>query len=97
MKCLEEINMQNDWMRDESLKDIEPYKLEFLQALVFESSNLRKEQMLPFLMAVAKRGQEKKVSFSDKEIDAIVAVLRKQASPDEIAKIEKVMAMRSRR
>ena len=89
--------MQNDWMRDESLKDIEPYKLEFLQALVFESSNLRKEQMLPFLMAVAKRGQEKKVSFSDKEIDAVVAVLRKHASPDEITKIEKVMAMRSRR
>ncbi len=97
MKCLEEINMQNDWMRDESLKDIEPYKLEFLQALVFESSNLKKEQMIPFLMAVAKRGQEKKVSFSDKEIDAVVAVLRKHASPDEIAKIEKVMAMRSRR
>ena len=89
--------MQNDWMRDESLKDIEPYKLEFLQALVFESSNLRKEQMLPFLMAVAKRGQEKKVSFSDKEIDAVVAVLRKHASPEEITKIEMVMAMRSRR
>ncbi len=89
--------MQNDWMRDESLKDIEPYKLEFLQALVFESSNLRKEQMLPFLMAVAKRGQEKKVSFSDKEIDAVVAVLRKHASSEEITKIEKVMAMRSRR
>lgn len=89
--------MRNDWMQDESLKDIEPYKLEFLQALVFESSNLKKEQMIPFLMAVAKRGQEKKVSFSDKEIDAIVAVLRKQASPEEISKIEKVMAMRSRR
>ena len=89
--------MQNDWMRDESLKDIEPYKLEFLQALVFESSNLKKEQMIPFLMAVAKRGQEKKVSFSDKEIDAVVAVLRKHASPEEITKIEKVMAMRSRR
>ena len=87
--------MQNDWMKDESLKDIDPYKLEFLQALVFESSNLSKEQMLPFLMAVAKRGQEKKVSFSDKEIDAIVAVLRKHASPEELSKIEKVMAMRS--
>ena len=48
-------------------------------------------------MAVAKRGQEKKVSFSDEEIDAIVTVLRKHASPDELSKIEKVMAMRSRR
>ena len=68
-------------MKDESLKNIDPYKLDFLQALVFESSSLKKEQMLPFLMAVAKRGQEKKVSFSDEEIDAIVTVLRKHASP----------------
>ena len=89
--------MQNDWMKAESLKNIDPYKLDFLQALVFESSSLKKEQMLPFLMAVAKRGQEKKVSFSDEEIDAIVTVLRKHASPDELSKIEKVMAMRSRR
>ena len=89
--------MQNDWMKDESLKNIDPYKLDFLQALVFESCSLKKEQMLPFLMAVAKRGQEKKVSFSDEEIDAIVTVLRKHASPDELSKIEKVMAMRSRR
>ena len=87
--------MQNDWMKDESLKDIDPYKLEFLQALVFESSHLKKEQMLPFLMAVAKRGQEKKVSFYDNEIDAIVAVLRMHDSPEELSKLEKVMAMRS--
>ncbi len=89
--------MQNDWMKDEALKDIDPYKLDFLQALVFESSGLKKEQMLPFLMAVMKRGQEKSISFSDGEINAIVAVLKKYASPEEISKIEKVMAMRSRK
>lgn len=89
--------MQNDWMKDESLKNIEPYKLEFLQALVFESSNLKKNQMIPFLMAVAKRGQEKKVSFSDDEINAIVEVLRKHATPEETAKIEKIMAMRPKK
>ena len=89
--------MQNDWMKDATLKDIDPYKLEFLQALMFESSNLKKEQMLPFLMAVMKRGQEKRVSFSDNEIDTIVSVLRKHASPDEIGKIEKIMATRSKK
>ena len=68
--------MTNEWMQDESLQNIDPYKLEFLQALVFESSNLRKEQLLPFLMAVARRGQEKKVTFSDEEISTIAAVLR---------------------
>ena len=89
--------MQNDWMKEESLKDIDPYKLEFLQALFFESRNLKKEQMIPFLMAVTKRGQEKNVTFSEDEIGKIVAVLKKHASPDEVTKIEKVMAMRSRK
>ena len=89
--------MENSWMNDESLKEIDSYKLEFLQALMFERKKMKKEQMLPFLMAVAKRGKEKKVSFSEEEINRIVAVLRKQASPEETAKIEKIMAMRSRK
>lgn len=89
--------MNNEWMKDESLKEIDPYKLEFLQALVFESSNLRKEQLLPFLMAVAKRGQEKNVTFSDEEINAIVAVLKKQATPEELSKMDKILAMRARK
>ena len=89
--------MQNDWMNDESLKNIEPYKLQFLQALVFESSNLKKEQLLPFLMAVMKRGKDKNVSFSEDEISAIVAVLRKSATPEELSKIEKIMALRNRK
>ncbi len=88
--------MTNDWMKDESLKDIDTYKLEFLQALVFESSNLRKEQLLPFFMAVAKRGQEKNVTFSDAEMEAIISVLKKHASPEELAKMEKILAMRAR-
>lgn len=88
--------MQNDWMKEDSLKDIDPYKLEFLQALFFESKNLRKEEMLPFLMAVAKRGQEKNIAFTDDEINRIITVIKKHASPEELAKIEKVMALRSK-
>ena len=89
--------MTNDWMKDESLKNIDSYKLEFLQALVFESSGLKKEQMMPFLMSVMKKGQEKKVNFSDQEINAIVAVLKRHASPEEIGKIEKIMTMRTKK
>ena len=83
--------MNSEWMKDESLKEIDPYKLEFLQALVFESSNLRKEQLFPFLMAVAKRGEENNVTFS------AVAVLKKQATPEELSKMDKILAMRARK
>lgn len=88
--------MQNDWMKEEALKDIDPDKLTFLQALLFESRNLKKEQMLPFLMAVAKRGQEKKIAFTEEEIDKIVTVLKQYATPEELTRIEKVMALRAR-
>ena len=89
--------MTTDWMNDESLKNIDKNKLEFLQALVFESSHLRKEQLMPFLMNIAKRGREKNVSFSDEEINAVVAVIKKQASPEEIVKMEKILAMRAKK
>ena len=89
--------MTHDWMNDESLKEIAPYKLEFLQALIFESSKLRKEQLLPFLMNVAKQGQNQKIQFTDDEINAVVAVLKKHASNEEIVKMEKILAMRAKK
>ena len=40
--------MTNEWMNDPSLQEIAPYKLQFLQALIFESASLSREQMMPF-------------------------------------------------
>ena len=89
--------MTNEWMNDPSLAEIDRKKLEFLQALVFESRGLQKEQMLPFLMAVAKRGQADHITFSDEEIDAIVAVIKKESTEEEAAAIDKMMRLRKNR
>ncbi len=75
---------QNEWMNDPLVAEIDQSKLQFLQMLVFESKNLTKEQMLPFLLSVA-------------QIELIVAALRKYASPEEADKINKVMAMKKKR
>lgn len=88
---------QNEWMNDPLVADIDKTKLDFLQMLVFESQNLTKEQMLPFLMSVAQKGKSQNISFSDKEIDAVVTALRKYASPEEIDKINKLMTMKKKR
>lgn len=89
--------MNNEWMNDPSLADIDKAKLEFLQALVFESRTVKKEQMLPFLMAVAKKGQENHITFSDSEIDTIVSVIRESSTPEETATIDKLMRLRKNR
>ena len=92
-----EVPMNNEWMNDPALSDIDKAKLEFLQALVFESRTIKKEQMLPFLMAVAKKGQENHITFSDSEIDTIVSVIRESATPEETATIDKLMRLRKSR
>lgn len=89
--------MTNDWMNDPALAGIDKTKLNFLQALVFESRSLNKEQMLPFLMAVAKRGQADHITFSNEEIETIAAVIKKESSPEEAAAIDKMLQMHKKR
>lgn len=90
-------NNQPEWMNDPSVRDIDPEKLRFLQTLVFESNNLSRDQMLPFMMSLIKRGRDKNISFTDPEMDAIISVLKKYSSSEELEKINKVMAMRRKR
>ena len=81
------------WLDDPDVSHIDKSKLDFLQMLVFQSSSLSKDQMLPFLMAVSKRGKENHGSFTDEEIDTIVETLRKYASPEDISKMDKMIAL----
>ena len=88
---------QTGWMNDPLVAGIDKTKLQFLQMLVFEGQNLTKEQMLPFLMSVAQKGKKQNISFDDNEIDAIVTALQKYSTPEEINKINKLMALKKKR
>ena len=86
--------MTNNWMSDPAVANIDKAKLEFLQALVFERQTLYEEQMLPFLMSVAKKGSDNHISFSDEEVDTIVNVIRNYSTPEELSKIDKLLKLR---
>lgn len=88
--------MTNTWMNDPAIAHIDKSKLEFLQALVFESQSMSKEQMLPFLMAVAKRGKDHHITFSNEEIDTIIDTIKKYSTPEELDRINKMLKMRKR-
>ena len=57
---------------------------------------MKKEQMLPFLMAVAKRGQENHITFSNDEIDTIIETIRKYSTPEELERIDKMLKLRKK-
>lgn len=81
------------WLEDPAVAGIDRKKLDFLQMLVFESNNLTKEQMLPFLMVVAKRSKENQISFTEEEMNTIISTLQKYSTPDEIDKMNKMMSL----
>ena len=79
------------WMNDPLVKDIDPIKLQFLQKLVFESKSMDKKQLLPFLMALGKRGRESQISFTEEEVNHIIEALKKHSSAEDVAKINSVL------
>ncbi len=93
-------NTQNEylisgkWMEEKSLSGIPHAKLEFLQIMLFESRNLKQEEMLPFFMSVIKISREKKISFTEEEMEAIMNVLKDHSSEEELKKMNQIMSMR---
>ena len=78
-------------MNDIRLKNIDNKKLDFLQKLVFESSNLTEKQKIPFLMALANKAQKDKVKFSREETLEIIEVLKDYSTQDELQKINSIL------
>ncbi len=78
------------WMKDPSLMGIDKAKLDFLQMMVFEGKKLSPKELLPFLMNIAKRGQDQSVSFSKEEMDLIISVVKKYSTEEEIARMDKI-------
>lgn len=81
------------WMQEPSVRDIPKEKLDFLQKLVFESKSLSQKELLPFLMALAQRSKEEKISFSKEEMNAIIDAIKKYSTPDEINKMNQIMRL----
>lgn len=80
-----------EWMRDASLKNIDPSKLDFLQKLVFEINSLSDKEKLPFLLALANRAKKENISFNEEEVSTIIEVLKKHSTPEEVRKMDMML------
>lgn len=83
-----------EWMHDKTLAHIPHAKLEFLQIMLFESRNLKQEEMLPFFMSVVKMSREKNITFTEAEMDSILEVLKEHSSAEELNRMNQIMQMR---
>ena len=87
--------MDANWMQDDELSNISKEKLLLINSFLTDTSKMNQKEMMMFIMNIIKKCKEQNISFSKEEMTQIMEVVRKHATPDEIAKIDKVMKMQN--
>ena len=85
--------MDKNWQNDPKLKNMDRSKLEMLQSLAEQGNGKSPSDMLPFLMSAAAQGKNSGLNFSPDEISAVLEVLKARKSPEEAAKIDRIVSL----
>ena len=85
--------MTQEWMNDPSLEGIDPAKMALLNSLVQQGSKKNQNEMMAFLMSAAANSKKNGLQFSPGEMDLIAQVLKKGKSPQETARLDRMLSM----
>lgn len=89
----QEVKMTQEWMNDPSLEGIDPAKMALLNSLVQQGSKKNQNEMMAFLMSAAANSKKNGLQFSPGEMDLIAQVLKKGKSPQETARLDRMLSM----
>ena len=81
------------WTKDPSLAGLDPAKLAMLNSFAQQDKKKNPQELLPLLMAAASQSRAKGTRFSREEMDAIIQVLKAGKSPEETARMDKIIQM----
>lgn len=93
MKGADGIFMNEEWKTDPKLKGIDKNKLDMLQNLAEKGNGKNASDMLPYLMSAASSGKRNGLHFSQQEISAVLEVMKAGKSPQESAKIDRIVSL----
>ncbi|MCI6006446.1 MAG: hypothetical protein SOY73_12555 [Blautia sp.] len=83
--------VSEDWKDNPRLKGMDKSKLDILQNLAEQGNGKSASDMLPFLMSAAAQGKNKGLNFSSQEISTIIEVLKMGKSPQEAARLDRIV------
>ncbi|HJD28803.1 MAG TPA: hypothetical protein H9914_07405 [Candidatus Blautia avicola] len=72
---------------------LDPAKLAMLNSFAQQGAGKNPQELLPLLMAAASQSRAKGTRFSREEMDAIIQVLKAGKSPEETARMDKIIQM----
>lgn len=82
-----------NWIHHPSLQQIDASKLQMLLSLANQGQGIKQNELLPFLMAAASQSRTNGTSFSREETDLILNVLKQGKSPEETARIDRLVSL----
>ncbi|MDE6744459.1 MAG: hypothetical protein K2J95_11320 [Lachnospiraceae bacterium] len=82
---------QDIWKNIKLPEDMSKEKIDFLTQAVEGSRNLKKQELLPYLTRLIRVSKEKQLTFTDSEIQFIIAAIRSSSSPEQNQYIDQLM------
>lgn len=85
--------MTENWQDHPKLAGMDKSKLELLRQMAQQGAGKSPSDLLPFLMNAASQGKNAGLNFNSNEINTIIEVLKTGKSPQEQAKLDKVVQL----
>ena len=87
--------MPEDWMKSDNVNGIDPLKLQMLNSIANQGSQKGMSELLPFLVSSLSNTKKKSgtLSFTSKEMDCIIEALKQNKTPEETARIERMLQL----
>lgn len=82
---------QDIWKNIKLPEDMSQEKIDFLTQAVEGSRSLKKQELLPYLTRLMRIAKEKQLTFTDAEIQFIMAAIRNSSSPEQNQYIDYLM------
>ena len=83
--------MENNWQDNPKLAGMDRSKLDMLQQMAQQGAGKSPADLLPFIMNAASQGKNAGLNFNNNEINTIIEVRKMGKSPQERAKLDKVV------
>lgn len=87
--------MNANWMQDDELSNISKEKLLLINSFLTDTGKMNQKEMMMFIMNLIKKCKQQNIQFSKEEMEQILSVVKKHATPDELVKIDKIMKMQN--
>ena len=85
--------MDDNWQDNPRLAGMDRSKLDMLQQMAQQGAGKSPSDLLPFIMNAAAQGKNAGLKFNNNEINTIIEVLKMGKSPQERAKLDKVVSL----